>query len=165
MATAFDTPTNKRPRVTTGDDHDFTFLQECDFPHVAGVRFKRAVQFVNSPTTRQRLTVMAVVKEGLRFLTSRFLRCACAVQHPCKWPKLCEFVSSATSPAWLVLQYFSQLLSGRGRRLQLLFRADGKDSLESWLAAPTSRFVAQHLVRGVLTAASWTHCRHARVFA
>ena len=108
MATAFDTPTNKRPRVTTGDDHDFTFLQECDFPHVAGVRFKRAVQFVNSPTTRQRLTVMAVVKEGLRFLTSRFLRCACAVQHPCKWPRLCDFVSSSSSPVWLVLQYFSQ---------------------------------------------------------
>ena len=52
-----------------------------------------------------------------------FFRCAASVQHPCAHARLLDFVSDEFSRITVVLQYYAQLLRGRGERLRLLWEA------------------------------------------
>ena len=92
------------------------------------------------------------------------MRCGKTVQNPHRWPKLCDFVSAKFSRVWIVLQYFSMLLRGRGRRLALLYGADGCASMQDWLATARGKVLAKRLLHGVLVASSWIHARHACTF-
>ena len=104
-------------------------------------------------------------EEPLRFITFGFLACARIVKSPCRWPKLCDYVYPPFSDITTVLQYYSQLLRGSGRRLRLLYGLDGHASSEAWLAAPTNRPLAPAFVRTTLSGNTWTRRRQAVYFA
>ncbi len=143
-------------------DQDQAYVEETMWEAVAGVRLTKSLGFVRDPQTMPLLTIMAIVKEGLRWLTSGFLRCARAVRHPCEHPRLMDWVVPEFSRVTAVLQHYSHLLSGESSRLALLWGAAAEVSLDAWIVKNPS--LALVLERSLLVASTWCFRRHELYF-
>lgn len=121
------------------------------------MRMRRALDFVSCPDTPVVLTSMALVKEGLRWLTSSFLRCGRAAKDP-RHPRLLDYASAPFSRVAAVLQYFAVLLTGQGSRWELVLGVSQCRTLDDWLRKHPAH--AKNVTRAIFAAASWTHRRH-----
>ena len=131
---------------------------------VAGKRMKKTLRFYQDSDLQPKLSSYAIIKEGTRFLTAGFLRCSRSTGDTHHYPRICDYASACFSRVTVVLQYYSQLLAGKGKRLALLFAAAGCSCLAAWLETPVGQRIGLLLHHGAVVAATWVHTRHARVF-
>ena len=108
-------------------------FEETNWHEVGGKRLKKGMAFASDPSRAIDLTVWAIVLEPIRKLHFFAMGCKAA---QAKDIALCHLLSSRGSIVVQVLQYLSDLLAGRGRRLQLLWRVVARcSSYQEWLAS------------------------------
>lgn len=128
------------------------------------LRSKRC-KYIESGLTEATVTslvILCIVLEPLRFLTKWFLKRGSSFrrtrrQKAGKTPPLCDLVWLTASPATRVLQYFSLLMSGRAKRLRLLWARGGHSSFEQWAAHNPATLAV--LRRAIMVASSLVHFR------
>ncbi len=139
------------------NEDDQLFTEEVAWRQLEGKRMRLATEFFRKPDISASLTILALVKEPLRWLTCVFLKCAKSLEEPTQWPPLCDLCRKDASCVTSVLQYYSYLCTGEAARLCLLFRGQSPDA---WQRHHTTQ--ALEVRRVVLVAASWVHERHVR---
>ena len=144
--------------TTLSHETEDRLLEDIDWAAMYGKRAKRAVEFCTSSRTAVVLSILAVVKEPLRFLTKGFLHCAASVQDPNRHPHLLDYVTPRFSRVTVAMQHLSSLLVGNSSRLQLVLLAAGAGTIAEWKKANPEH--AQLLRRCLLTAATWIYRRH-----
>lgn len=107
------------------------------------------------------------VMEPLRWLTNRLLKasgddkCSSSSSVP---PLTCDLATLRFSPFFVVLQYYSTLLSdfdGHLSRIMLLYRSGGHQTFEDWhRAAPRE---VDFAMRAIILASSWVYERHLKL--
>jgi hypothetical protein len=107
--------------LVVNSDADHSWVEEVAWHAVAGKRHGTTSKYLSDVTTVPLLTILAILKEASRFLTTAYLRCASSVQDPSALPRLFDFCTAEYSPVTIVQQYCSMLLRGLGRRLRLLW--------------------------------------------
>ena len=132
--------------------------EEGDYHAVAGRNFQRAKKFFDDPTSRVRISILALVIEPLRYLHIYFLRHSKTLLRYVGAPALCDLMQPARSIVYQTLQYFSTLLRGTCSRLILVWRIAGCTSLQEWV----DRFpeLAQTFRRSVMAAVASALRRH-----
>ena len=108
------------------------------------------------------LIILAIVMEPCRYLARWFMKRASSIgrsraMRKGRSPPLCDLTWARASPAVKALQYLSYVLSGRARRLMLLYgRCAG--SFDEWSHANPSALM--QLRRTAQCAIVWIHYRH-----
>ena len=107
------------------------------------------------------LLILCVVLEPLRYLTLWFLRRGSIVrrkyrQNKGRTPPICDFVWMEGSPATRVLQYYSHLMSGKARRLRLIW-GRSYSSFKAWADAEPA--LLQQFRRACRCASALVHYR------
>ena len=146
-----------------GGDHqdDQEFVRDVSYHELRG---KRCMAFCRGLRERNRwliILLISIVVEPLAFLTRFFLRASSAVRRAKSQARgghapLCDLCSADTSPAVLVLEYYSMLAEGTASRLRLVWGRT-HDSYEAW--ARDHPDLNAMLRKGIAVASSWTHSR------
>ena len=133
-------PTAYRPFlmkvVQAAAKHDEPELvQEFNWHELRDQRCKHLERGISEARTCE-ITILMVVYEPLRYLCFWFLRRGSSYrrtrrQQQGKVPPLCDLVWLEGSPTTRVLQYYSWLLSGKGRRMRLVW-GRAYASFEEW---------------------------------
>lgn len=132
--------------------------QTNEWHRVMGARISRATEFIASTQAQMRVLILAVVMEPLRYLTAWLLAAAREVQDLSRPPRLFDVVAPARSPFYVVAQYYSSLLRGKGARLAFIFRFAGCSTFEEWSDRNPECLKVFQIA--VVVAASWVQRRH-----
>ena len=135
-----------------------SWLESVAWREATSKRVKRCGTFFLDAASPALLFIIGIVHEPIRYLTGYFLNAASLARRTnFSNPELCTFANPERSPITQVLQYFSELLSGRGLRLRLLVHLCKMGNFHAWAAAFPNLLAA--LRRGVSVAASWIYRR------
>ena len=104
-----------------------------DWAKLAGTRYQRSCQMLESVQERLQRTVLAIVHEPLRHPHASFLQEGHTELNDGEWPGLLDQLWAPTSRFQAVLQYLSSMLCGNVSRTRLVWQLSGCASFEDWL--------------------------------
>ncbi|CAJ1420891.1 unnamed protein product [Effrenium voratum] len=127
---AFKFPQKEPSMGEDGGDGD---SGKVDWHALAGRRFRRCRQMMESTDERWRRSMLAVILEPLRHCHSTFLKHAHSAADDESWPLLFDELWPSKSKSVGAQQYLSTLLAGSGSRLRLIWQVLGHQSMEQWM--------------------------------
>ena len=153
----------KNAAAAVGKDPE---VQELSWHELESKRHKAYGSVVAAPATLRSVIVLCIVLEPCRWLARWFMRRSsqwrrARAQRRGKAPPVCDMTWLEASPAVRVLQYLSQLLSGRASRLTLLW-SRRCDSWEDFCTAEPDTLLM--LRRTVQVASAEIEMRHFRPY-
>ncbi|CAE7630253.1 unnamed protein product [Symbiodinium sp. CCMP2592] len=98
-------------------DDAAAIAETIDFHTLAGKRYKRMVQMLQSPSERFQRVLLCITLEPLRHMHSTFLKFAHSAPDDEAWPLLMQELRLKSSKVVCVLQYLATLLCGKGSRM------------------------------------------------
>ena len=107
--------------------------ETIDFLTLAGKRYNRMVQMLESPSERFQRVLLCISLEPLRHMHSTYLKFAHAAPDDEAWPLLMQELRLPSSKVVCVLQYLATLLCGKGSRLVLLEQLHRPFSSHDWV--------------------------------
>ena len=114
-------------------DDAAAIAETIDFHTLAGKRYKRMVQMLQSPSERFQRVLLCISLEPLRHMHSTFLKFAHAAPDDEAWPLLMQELRLPSSKVVCMLQYVATLLCGKGSRLVLLEQLHRPFSSQDWV--------------------------------
>ena len=116
----------------TGNDGSNTVASEIEWHKVCGSHMRRGL-FVATDTGRHvNILIMAIVFEPLRQHHLWLLQTGHSVIDRARWPPVLSLMWAKTSHITKIMQYYSQLLTGRAQRLRLLWWRLGCQDFEDF---------------------------------
>ena len=145
---------------------DTGFLIDVDWHAVRGSRCTKVLIGLKDKMTFNGIIILGIVLEPIRWITRWLLRRSSTVrrlrhQERKRAAPIMDFVWYEASPAVRVLQYYSQLMSGRSPRLRILWARE-YDSFEEW--ADGEEELLHIFRRAVGVSSSWVYYRFFQLY-
>ena len=141
-----------------GEPVDTQYLNDLSFSAVQGRRYNMSASMLRDAASVVALTVLSLVLEPLRFVSSWLMRRARENEDPRALPPILDMWFSPRSPICIASQYLAtMLMTPSTPRLMFLWRPAACSSAQEWCERRTADM--RTLRRAILHAACWLHRR------